>query len=71
MTETNEAPQGPENAANQGPAPENVVGSAPPTDKETNKDARMWGMFCHLAALAGIIVTGVGFVIGPLIVWLI
>lgn len=34
------------------------------------KDERNWGMFCHLAALAGFIVP-LGNVIGPLIIWLI
>ena len=34
----------------------------------TNKDERMWGMFCHLAALAGFIIP-FGNIIGPLIVW--
>jgi uncharacterized Tic20 family protein len=37
-----------------------------------NKDARMWGMLCHLAGLAGfivpIIVSGI---IAPLVIWLI
>ncbi|MDT8299916.1 MAG: DUF4870 domain-containing protein [Sedimentisphaerales bacterium] len=39
--------------------------------KETNKDARMWGMICHLAGLGGLIpiVPIIGSVIGPLIVW--
>ncbi len=37
---------------------------------ETNKDARLWGMLCHLSALSGF-VTGLGFIVGPLIVWLI
>ena len=40
-----------------------------PASKETNKDARMWGMICHLAALAGIVVPVIGSVIGPLVVW--
>ncbi|MFO7866583.1 MAG: DUF4870 domain-containing protein [Candidatus Aminicenantes bacterium] len=34
------------------------------------KEERNWGMFCHLAALAGFIVP-FGNVIGPLIIWLI
>ncbi|MBN1972034.1 MAG: DUF4870 domain-containing protein [Sedimentisphaerales bacterium] len=38
---------------------------------EISKDARMWGMFCHLAALAGYVVPAFGWVIGPLVVWLI
>ena len=40
-----------------------------PGSKEVNKDARMWAMFCHLAALAGIVVPVIGCIIGPLIVW--
>lgn len=46
---------------------------APPADVssvEENKDARLWGMLCHLAALAGFVVP-FGFIIGPLVVWLI
>ena len=39
--------------------------------KEINKDARMWGMICHLAGLSGLIpvVPVFGSIIGPLIVW--
>lgn len=33
-------------------------------------DQRTWGMFCHLAALSAFF-SGIGFVLGPLIVWLI
>jgi uncharacterized protein len=49
------------------PAP----GPIPPLGREANKDARMWGMFCHLAGLCFLlpIVPGIGAVIGPLIVW--
>jgi uncharacterized Tic20 family protein len=36
-----------------------------------SKDERMWGMFCHLAALAGYIGLPFGNILGPLIVWLI
>jgi len=36
-----------------------------------SKDARTWAMACHLMALAGLVVTGVGFILGPLVVWLI
>ena len=35
------------------------------------KDAQMWGMFCHLAALAGFIGVPLGHIIGPLVIWLI
>jgi uncharacterized Tic20 family protein len=37
---------------------------------EANADVRIWGMFCHLASLAGLVVP-VGNIIGPLVVWLI
>jgi len=37
--------------------------------EEINKDARMWAMFCHLAALAGLVVPVVGCIVGPLIIW--
>ncbi|MCP4259167.1 MAG: DUF4870 domain-containing protein [Planctomycetes bacterium] len=49
--------------------PQDVQGS--PGSKELNKDARMWGMICHLAGLCGLIpiVPVIGSVIGPLIVW--
>lgn len=32
------------------------------------RDERMWGMFCHLSALAGYMIP-FGSVIGPLIIW--
>jgi uncharacterized Tic20 family protein len=48
--------------------PSQTVQDSPPS-KETNKDARMWGMICHLAALAGIVVPVIGCIIGPLIIW--
>jgi uncharacterized Tic20 family protein len=41
------------------------------TNEELNKDARMWGMFCHLAGLAGFlpIVPVFGSIIAPLVIW--
>ena len=33
-----------------------------------DKDAKLWGMLCHLAALAGFIIP-FGNIIGPLVVW--
>ena len=43
---------------------------ADPSDSETpDKEARTWGMLCHLSALAGLF-TGIGFIVGPLVVWL-
>jgi len=38
---------------------------------EQNKDARMWGMLCHLAGLAALLGIPFGNVIGPLVIWLI
>jgi uncharacterized Tic20 family protein len=35
------------------------------------EQARSWAMACHLMALSGLIVPGIGFVLGPLITWLI
>ena len=32
---------------------------------------KTWGMACHLAALAGLVVPWVGFFLGPLVVWLV
>jgi uncharacterized Tic20 family protein len=37
---------------------------------ETNKDARLYGMLSHLLALTGLLGNGVGFILGPLILWL-
>lgn len=69
----NPTPQ-PEPGANPSPPqPEPVMpgGEIPPAPAAVTKDAKMWGMFCHLAALAGF--TGIPFanVLGPLILWLI
>ncbi|MFC1572532.1 DUF4870 domain-containing protein [Candidatus Eisenbacteria bacterium] len=36
---------------------------------DKTREVRKWASLCHLAALVGII-SGVGFVVGPLIVWL-
>ncbi len=33
--------------------------------------ARKWAMGCHLIALVGLIGNGIGFLLGPLIVWLV
>ena len=30
----------------------------------------MWAMLCHLVALVGLLGNGVGFLLGPLVVWL-
>ena len=38
---------------------------------KNEKDARMWGMFCHLSALSGMVGVPLGGILGPLIIWLI
>lgn len=38
---------------------------------EVSKDARTWGMLCHLIALVGMLGNGIGFVLGPLVLWLV
>ena len=35
------------------------------------KDARTWGMLCHLTALSALLGVPMGSILGPLIVWLI
>ena len=36
-----------------------------------SREEKNWGSFCHLAAFAGFVFPPVGFIFGPLIVWLI
>lgn len=36
-----------------------------------SKDARTWAMLCHLSALVGLLGNGIGFLLGPLVVWLV
>jgi len=50
------------------PAPASAPTPSPSADE---KQARTWGMFCHLAAFAGLILPSFGQIIGPLVVWLI
>lgn len=40
----------------------------PPTTAE--REARRWATICHLSALVGLLGNGVGFVLAPLVVWL-
>jgi uncharacterized protein len=35
-----------------------------------NKDEKMWGMLCHLSAIIGVIGIPFGFLIGPLVIYL-
>ncbi len=34
------------------------------------REARQWAMGCHLIALVGLLGNGIGFILGPLIMWL-
>jgi uncharacterized Tic20 family protein len=38
---------------------------------EQDPNARKWASLCHIVALSGLIGNGVGFVLGPLVVWLV
>ena len=42
-----------------------------PLKTEEDKQARIWGMLCHLTALLGMIGIPLGNVLGPLIIWLV
>lgn len=42
----------------------------PPIQPLSPQEERTWGMLCHLSALSAF-VTGIGAILGPLIVWLI
>ena len=35
------------------------------------RDARKWAMLCHIMALVGLLGNGIGFVLGPLLVWMV
>jgi uncharacterized Tic20 family protein len=70
-----EQPQQPPQPETPPPPPPGVGGPTtpppPPTEMETDKDAKMWGMFCHLAALITYLGVPFGNILGPLIIWLI
>ena len=36
----------------------------------TPREARKWATICHISALAGLLGNGIGFLLAPLIVWL-
>lgn len=36
-----------------------------------SRDARKWAMICHVIALVGLLGNGIGFLLGPLILWMI
>jgi uncharacterized Tic20 family protein len=41
------------------------------TQPEANPDARRWATITHIIALVGLLGNGIGFLLGPLVVWLI
>ena len=47
-----------------------TVSETDPQKTVTDKDEKMWAMFCHLASFAGLVFPLVGNIIGPLVVWL-
>lgn len=58
------------------PTPESTpvpASDAPPASnpEDVNKDARLFGMLCHLIALIGFVGIPVGNILGPLVIWLI
>lgn len=56
MTDESQVPKGPE--------------TVKPVLDAQEKESRLWGTLCHLAALAGYPIPILGLVAGPLVVWL-
>jgi uncharacterized Tic20 family protein len=54
-------------ALTEGGSPVNDTAGAAGIDA---REARKWAMLCHLSALIGLLGNGIGFLIGPLVVWL-
>jgi uncharacterized Tic20 family protein len=55
------------------PTPEATAPPAAPAEPAappTERDIRIWAMLCHLSALAGYIIFPIGWIVGPLVVWL-
>lgn len=46
------------------------MNEAPGSISAPSRDACKWAMLCHIIALSGFIVVGFGFIVGPLIIWL-
>ncbi|MBN1817812.1 MAG: DUF4870 domain-containing protein [Sedimentisphaerales bacterium] len=53
------------------PLPQEPPLGSPSGPTELTSDDRTWGMFCHLAALAGFVGVPFGNILGPLLVWII
>ena len=43
--------------------------AAPPAVVGLSSEERMWAMFGHLSALTGLLTGGIGYIVGPLIIW--
>ena len=41
-----------------------------PDKSSPSRETRKWAMLCHLSALTGLLGNGLGFLVGPLVVWL-
>ena len=70
MAEPNEIPRPPE-VPGSTPSGGQSTGAQQPAGRETNRDACMWAMFCHLAGLGGFVPLApiLGSIIAPLIIW--
>ena len=67
---TPESPRPPYVETGNPAGPTTVPPPPEPQNREMDHEARMWGMFCHLAALVVLILPVLGLVVGPLLVWL-
>ena len=38
---------------------------------ELTSEAKSWAVLCHLSALSGLLTGGLGFLVGPLVIWLV
>jgi uncharacterized Tic20 family protein len=71
MAETDEIPKPAEVPESATSAGQSAGAEQPPAGRETNRDACMWAMFCHLAGLGGFlpVVPILGGIIAPLVLW--
>ena len=67
------SPQGPATGIVPVPVPEPPWGALPLPGQGSlaESEDRTWGMLCHLAAFAGLLLPTLGNILGPLVVWLI
>ena len=73
MTDENAAPpHDPDAMKEPAPTSESEISSPPsPAQSDVPQEERTFGMLAHLAALSGFIGVPFGFILGPLIIWLI